>query len=192
MGFQHRREAEAFLEALKERFKKFGLRLHPDKTRLIEFGRFACERRRERGMARPETFDFLGFTHLCSRYRNGRFRVVRQTMRKRMCAKLRAVRTELRRRMHRSAPEVGYWLRTVLRGHIQYYGVPGNWYKLVAFRYELIRAWRWALHRRGQRGYMTWDRMDRLVNRWLIPVAIVHPYPDKRLRGRTQGRSRMR
>jgi len=182
VGFQHRREAEAFLTALGRRFAKFGLDLHPDKTRLIEFGPFAAANRRKRGLGKPETFDFLGFTHICGTKRsNGRFTVLRQTMRKRLTAKLAEVKAELRRRMHDPVPEVGKWLGSVVAGHARYYGVPTNSLALVRFRYRVGWLWHRALCRRSQCGRITWSRMRRLIARYLPMARICHPYPLRRL-----------
>jgi group II intron reverse transcriptase/maturase len=182
VGFQHRGEAERFLSALRQRFAKFGLELHPEKTRLIEFGRFAAANRRKRGLGKPETFDFLGFTHICGSQRsNGRFRVLRQTMRKRLTAKLAGVKAELKRRMHDPVPEVGRWLRSVVRGHVRYYGVPTNGRALARFRFRVAWLWHRALCRRSQRGRITWKRMNRLIARYLPMARICHPYPLRRL-----------
>lgn len=182
VGFQHCREAQRFLAALRQRFAKFGLALHPDKTRLIEFGPFAAERRRKRGLGKPETFDFLGFTHICGTKRsNGRFTVLRQTMRKRLTAKLVEVKAELRRRMHAPVPEVGRWLRSVVEGHFRYYGVPMNSRALDTFRFQVVWHWHRAMCRRSQRGRVRWDRMLRLVARYLPRVRVYHPYPLRRL-----------
>ncbi len=182
MGFQHRADAERFLAKLRERFLKFNLELHPDKTRLIEFGRFAAENRRRRGEGRPETFDFLGFTHICGKTRKGWFTVLRQTMGQRMRKKLLELKQELRQRMHRPVPEVGAWLRAVLLGHYRYYGVPNNLNALSRFRYEVIRLWLRVLRRRSQRTRMTWERIGRLALRWLPNPRVMHPYPSQRLR----------
>ena len=192
VGFQHRWEAERFLVDLRERFVKFGLTLHPDKTRLLEFGRFAARDRRDRGDGKPPTFDFLGFTHICGRTRRGRFKVLRQTMRKRMTAKLKQVAAELRRRRHHPVPEVGKWLGAVVRGHIRYYGVPGNGPALTAFRFAIGRLWYRALRRRSQNDRSTWKRVQRLIARYIPSVRICHPYPDQRLRVTTRGRSPVR
>jgi RNA-directed DNA polymerase len=182
VGFQHRAEAERFLAALRQRFAKFGLELHPDKTRLIEFGPWATLNRRKRGLGKPETFDFLGFTHICGKKRsNGRFTVLRQTMRKRLMAKLAQVKAELRRRMHDPVPEVGKWLRSVVAGHFRYYGVPMNAPALGLFRYQVIWHWYRALCRRSQKRRITWERMKRLIARFLPPVRLCHPYPLRRL-----------
>lgn len=181
VGFEHERDAEAFLAALRERFAQFGLELHPDKTRILEFGRYAAEHRAARGLGKPETFDFLGFTHICAKTRNGRFRVQRQTMRKRLRAKLCEVKTELRRRLTQPIPEQGAYLRAVLLGHTRYYGVPGNSAALQGFRYLLRRLWRRTLRRRGQRRAMTWERLTPHVARWLPIPRICHPWPSQRL-----------
>lgn len=182
VGFQHREEAERFLSELRQRFAKFGLELHADKTRLIEFGSFAAENRNRRGQGKPETFDFLGFTHICAKKRsNGRFTVLRQTMRKRLQAKLNALKYELRQRLHDPVPVVGKWLRSVLVGHMRYYGVPMNGNALTLFRYRLVWLWYRALGRRSQKSRTTWERMRRLATRWLPPVRIFHPYPLRRL-----------
>src|SRR5215470_9317566 len=181
VGFQHRAEAERFLAELRERFAKFGLELHSEKTRLLEFGPFAAERRQRAGQEKPETFNFLGFTHICGKKRNGRFTVVRQTIRRRLQAKLGEVKAELRRRMHAPVPQVGAWLGTVVRGHIQYYGVPMNGPAIVRFRFLVGRLWHRALGRRSQTGHVSWERMRRLVERWLPPARVCHPYPLRRL-----------
>jgi group II intron reverse transcriptase/maturase len=182
VGFQHRPEAERFLAELRQRFAKFGLELHADKTRLIEFGPFAVHNRRRRGQGKPETFDFLGFTHICAKKRsNGMFTVIRQTMRKRLQAKLAAVKHELRRRLHDPVPEVGRWLRSVLLGHMRYYGVPMNAPALYTFRYYVIWYWHRALRRRSHKTRVTWARMYRYVACWLPPVRTYHPYPLRRL-----------
>jgi len=192
VGFQHRDEAERFMAELRERFAKFGLKLHSDKTRLIEFGRFADPNRRGRGAGKPETFDFLGFTHCCAKTRAGKFTVLRRTMRTRLRAKLKEVKTELRRRMHDPVPEQGAYLRSVLRGHFRYYGVPLNGPALQAFLYSVGRIWCRTLRRRSQRHRLNWTRMRRLIHRWFPSPRICHPYPLVRLGVVTQGRSRMR
>ncbi len=192
VGFEHRAEAERFLTELKERFLKFGLELHSEKTRLIEFGRFAAERRWKRGEGRPETFDFLGLTHLCGKTRGGRFTVIRQTMAKRLKAKLKAVSAVLWRRLHDPVPALGAYLRAVMLGHMQYYAVPSNIRAIQRFRYGLVRLWRQVLSRRSQRSRVTWERMTALHQRWIPPARICHVYPEQRVRVMTQGRSRMR
>ena len=181
MGFQHRAEATRFLEALKERLSKFGLEVHPDKTRLIEFGRFAESDRRQRGEGKPETFDFLGFTHMCGKFRkNGAFTVRRQTSAKKMRAKLKAIKEQLQRRRHEPTVIVGAWLRSVVQGYFNYHAVPGNSPRLRAFRYAVARLWWSVLRRRGSRRGANWDRVGRLVARWLPPVRILHPHPRER------------
>ena len=192
IGFQHRVDAERFRRDLMERFQKFNLELNADKSRLVEFGRFAASDRRRRGEGKPETFNFLGFTHICGKTRKGKFTVVRQTMRHRLRAKLKELRLQLRRRLHDPVPEVGQWLRSVIAGHFRYYGVPGNGPALRSFRDEVIRGWFRTLRRRSQRTRLSWERMDRLVTRWLPSPRIQHPYPDQRLLVTTRGRSQVR
>jgi group II intron reverse transcriptase/maturase len=182
IGFQHEREAKQCLAEMRERFGKFKLELHPDKTRLIEFGRFAASGRKRRGGGKPETFDFLGFTHICGKARKtGWFFVFRRTMRKRLQRKVREIKDELYKRRHLPIQEVGRWLRSVLTGHYRYYGVPHNSRRLSAFRYYILRAWRRALRRRSQKDRSSWARMDRLAKRWLPSPRIQHPYPAERL-----------
>ena len=182
LGFQYKSDAERFWKELAERFRKFQLELHPEKTRLLEFGRFAAENRKRRGQRKPVTFNFLGFTHICGKRRsNGRFTVLRQTMRQRLQAKLSEVKAELRRRMHDPIPEVGKWLRSVVGGHVRYYGVPMNNQALHLFRFQVGRHWHRALARRSQTGRVHWDRMQRLIDRWLPPPRVCHPYPLRRL-----------
>jgi RNA-directed DNA polymerase len=182
LGFQVKSDAERFWAELTERFRKFALELHPKKTRLLEFGPFAAANRKQRGEGKPETFNFLGFTHICGKKRsNGMFTVVRQTMRKRLQAKLSAVKTELRRRLHHPIPDMGQWLRSVVSGHSRYYGVPMNAPALHIFRFQVGWLWHRALSRRSQNGRILWDRMRRLINRWLPPVRIYHDYPLRRM-----------
>jgi hypothetical protein len=182
VGFQSKTKAEAFLVALRERLTRFGLELHPDKTRLIEFGPFADHNRRGRGQGKPETFNFLGFTHIRSRKRsNGRFTVLRQTQRSRLQGKPAEVKAELKRRMHDPVPELGQWLGSVLRGHVQYYGVPMNATALNLFRFQVARLWYRTLCRRSQKGRVLWQRMKRLIERYLPPARICHPYPLRRM-----------
>ena len=192
VGFEHREEAARFLAELRERFARFGLALHSDKTRLIEFGRNANRNRRDRGAGKPETFNFLGFTHTCSRTRKGQFTVLRETMRSKWQAKLQDVTSELRRRLHAPIPEQGAYVRSVLLGHTRYYGVPRNAPRLSAFRFALVRRWHAALRRRSQTARVSWARMTRLSTRWLPVPRICHPYPNQRLAWGTQGGSRMR
>jgi group II intron reverse transcriptase/maturase len=192
LGFEHRDDAERFWADLRERLARFALELHPDKTRLIEFGRFAAERRRARGAGKPETFEFLGFTHICAKSRSGRFKLKRVTSKKRMRAKLREVKAELRRRWHQPIPDQGRWLGAVVRGHLNYYAVPDNGEALEAFRTQVTRHWRQVLRRRSQRTRLDWTRMSRLASRWLPPARIRHPWPDARFDVHTQGRSPVR
>ena len=191
-GFEHREDAERFLHDLRERFAKFALELHPEKTRLIEFGRHAALDRQRRGDGRPETFDFLGFTHICAKTKRGRFKLKRITITKRMRAKLQEVKEELKRRRHLPVPEQGQWLASVVQGHLNYYAVPDNIDAVAAFRTQVARHWYRALRRRSQRNRLDWKRMNRLVVRWLPRVRILHPWPDERFDARTQGRSPVR
>ncbi len=181
LGFQVKADAERFRAELAGRLAQFGLELHPDKTRLLEFGPYADRSRRRRGQGKPETFDFLGFTHICGKKRNGRFTVVRHTMRTRMRAKLKAVKAELRRRRHQPIPDVGRWLHSVVGGHMRYYAVPMNSRAIAAFRTQVAWYWWRTLGRRSQNGRVTWARMKPLVERWLPPARIHHPYPLRRL-----------
>ena len=185
VGFEHREEAEQFLGELRDRLRKFNLELHANKTRLIEFGRNAARNRAARGEGKPETFDFLGFTHICGKTRKGGSTVFRQTMRKRVQAKLKEIKQELRRRLHTLIPEVGGWLRSVVVGHCRYYGVPMNYRALNNFRNQVVWLWRRALARRSQKGYITWERMTRLTREWLPNPRIYHPWPSQRLVVRT-------
>jgi hypothetical protein len=180
LGFQFETDARQFWADLAEQFAKFGLELHPDKTRLLEFGRAAAGNRKRNGRGKPENFDFLGFTHVCSRNRKGQFEVLRLTSQKRVRRKLKEILIELKRRLHDPVPEVGKWLASVLRGHFNYYGVPFNMRALASLRYHV--TWRWwrALRRRSQKARLTWARMQRLVLRYLPHARIMHPYPNKR------------
>ena len=180
VGFEHEQDAQGFLADLRERFAKFGLELHPDKTRLIEFGRFAAKNRQARGVGKPETFDFLGFTHICATMRDGRFWVRRITISKRMRAKLREVKDQLKRRRHQPVPEQGRWLASVVRGHRAYYAVPGNRAAVATFRTQVTKLWHEALERRSQRTRINWTRMNGLAIRWLPPARVVHPFPETR------------
>jgi RNA-directed DNA polymerase len=191
-GFEHQGDAERFLADLRERFAKFALELHPGKTRLIEFGRHAARRRKARGLGKPETFDFLGFTHICGKTRDGRFGLRRVTVSKRMRAKLAEVKDQLLRNRHQPVPEQGRWLASVVRGHCAYYAVPGNSEAIRAFRTQAARHWYRALRRRSQRTRLNWERMDRLATRWLPQARIRHPWPSVRFDARTQGRSPVR
>jgi RNA-directed DNA polymerase len=178
LGFQHRREAERFLKQLQKRLADYGLGLHSDKTRLIQFGRFAAEDRKREGKGKPETFDFLGFTHICGTiYKSGKFTVHRTTVGKRMRAKLRSLGVELRRRMQQPIEETGKWLTQVVRGYYQYHAVPGNLSRLNTFRQELARYWRFTLGRRSQRSLWTWERFTPLIDHYLPQPRVLHPYP---------------
>jgi RNA-directed DNA polymerase len=193
VGFQHRTDADRFLTELRDRLAKFRLELHPDKTRLIAFGRFALLDRRRRGQAgSPETFNFLGFTHICGQQFNGEFKVRRHTMRTRMTAKLHEVKAEMQSRRHQPISDQGRWLSAVVRGHNAYYGVPANYHAVDAFRTGVAKNWYRSLRRRGQRRPITWDRMRRLIARWLPTTRIVHPWPGQRLRVNTRGKSPVR
>jgi len=183
VGFQHRKEAERFREELGERLAKFGLKLHPEKTRLIEFGRFAMQNGKARRQGKPETFNFLGFTHCCGQTRKGTFTVIRKTMRVRMLKKLKVISQELQRRRHEPIPAQGRYVRAVVQGHINYYGVPFNSPAIHAFRHQVIRRWHQWLSRRSGRAYVTWERMKRYTARWVPPAVLVHPYPAARFGG---------
>lgn len=191
-GFEHQADAQRFLTDLRERLAKFGLELHPDKTRLIEFGRHAARRRAARGVGKPETFDFLGFTHLCGKTKTGRFWLRRITISKRMRKKLREVNDQLKRNRHRPIPVQGQWLRAVVQGHLAYYAVPGNTDAVAAFRTQVTRHWYKALRRRSQRTRTNWERMNRIAKRWLPPARVKHPFPNVRFDARTRGRSPVR
>jgi RNA-directed DNA polymerase len=180
VGFEREDDARRFLEAMRERLDKFALSLHPDKTRLIEFGRFAAANRARRGFGKPETFQFLGFTFICGKSRRGYFLVKRKTRRDRMRAKLRAVKQELRRRMHQSIPVQGKWLGQVVKGYFNYHAVPTNSRALSAFRFFVTDLWRQMLRRRSQKDRMTWERITRLADDWLPSPKILHPWPSAR------------
>ena len=192
VGFQHREAAEEFLGALRSRLRQFGLELHSEKTRLIEFGRYAAESRARRGLPKPETFAFLGFTHICGKTRSGKFLLLRHTMGKRLRAKLLAIKAALRRRLHHGIPAVGAWLRSILRGYFAYHAVPTNSTALGSFRDQVIRLWYRTLCRRSHRRRINWHRMRSLVDRWLPRSRILHPWPEVRFDVTTRGRSRMR
>jgi RNA-directed DNA polymerase len=180
MGFQYRTDAERFLRELRERLAKFGLELHADKTRLIEFGRFAAQNRKQRGEGKPETFTFLGFTHFCGQLTTGSFIVWRITAKKRMVAKLKALKAELQRRKHHRTTEVGAWLRKAVLGYYQYHAVPGNSTQLRIFSRRVGRLWRSVLVRRSQRAQVRWGRLFPLLQQWIPQPRILHPYPDAR------------
>jgi RNA-directed DNA polymerase len=180
VGFQHRAEAERFLADFRQRLAKFGWELQAEKTRLIEFGKWAQSHGQARGEGEPESFTFLGFRHSCGINGAGRFTIRRQTARKRLEAKLQQVKQTLRARMHEPVPKVGDWLRRVLNGFYQYHAVPGNWASLQKFRVRIGRYWRHVLRRRSQRGRITAAHMARLYDRWLTHPRLVHPYPSVR------------
>lgn len=192
VGFQHQDDAERFQRELRERLQKFSLELHPEKTRLIEFGKYAQERREERGERKPETFNFLGFTHICGKRRAGGFQLKRRTIGKRMRAKLRGVKLELRRREHLPIREQGKWLGAVVRGFFAYHAVPTNCQALRTFRREVSRQWLRTLRNRSQRDRTSWEQLRRLELRWLPQARIQHPWPNARFDVRTQGKSRVR
>ena len=189
LGFQHKHEAMRFLEELKRRFKKFSLEVHAEKTSLIEFGRYAAERRKERGVDKPETFDFLGFTHICSKSRLGKYSVLRKTSAKKMRNKLADLKITMRARMHWSIADLGKWLKSVIVGHCRYYGVPWNGKSLTQFRSEIIRMWCKSLRRRSQKHRISWERMSRIAKSWLPYPFICHPYPLERMRVNNRSRS---
>jgi len=180
VGFEHEADARRFWDDMRKRFKEFSLSLNPDKTRLIEFGRFAAERRARRGLGKPETFNFLGFTFICERNSRGQFLVKRTTRRDRMRATLRRIKEELRRRMHEPIPEQGAWLKQVVRGFFAYHAVPTNGPALRAFYYYVKRIWLRTLRRRSQKDRFSWQRMHGLAADWLPQPRILHPYPDRR------------
>ncbi len=193
VGFEHREDAERFWAELRDRLAKFGLGLNDEKTRLIEFGRYAARDRKARGLGKPETFRFLGFTHICAKTRkSGRFKLRRITDSKRVRTKLLAVKGEMARRMHQPIREQGRWLARVLQGHYNYYAVPDNIEALSAFRKGIIRQWLKTLRRRSQRHRLSWTRMRRLAERWLPQPRILHPWPEQRFAATTQGRSPVR
>ena len=180
VGFQYEAEARRFLDMMRERLQEFALQLHPDKTRLIEFGRFAADTRKRKGLGRPETFDFLGFTHICRKNRHGRFQIHRKSRRDRRWAKLKEIKAELQRRMHHPIPEQGKWLRQVLAGYYAYHAVPTNYRSISAFREQVTSLWKRTLRRRSQRHTLSWKRMRKLADDWLPPPRILHPWPRER------------
>jgi RNA-directed DNA polymerase len=180
VGFEHEGDARRFLDAMRARLEEFMLSLHPDKTRLIEFGRFAAVNRKRRGLGKPETFDFLGFTFICGKSRRGNFLLQRKTRRDRMRTKLQEIKLELRRRMHSPIPEQGRWLRQVVTGHFGYFAVPTNGRALNALRFYITDLWRRTLRRRSQRSGLTWDRTTKLTDHWLPKPQILHPWPQLR------------
>ena len=180
LGFQDAEEADRFLEDFRERLGKFGLELHPEKTRRIEFGRYAELNRKQRGEGKPETFDFLGFTHISGKNSKGYFTVKRRTIRKRLRAKLQEIKQQLPRRRHDPVAQTGEWLRSVVQGYFNYHAVPGNLESLGTFRERLIRLWRTQLRQRSQRYCLTWDRLRQLADRWLPQPRVLHPWPMQR------------
>src|ERR1700683_4942258 len=182
VGFNSKADADQFRAELTARMQKFHLELHPEKTRLLEFGPYAIDNRKRRGEGKPETLNFLGFTHICVTNRsNGRFTVLRQTIRQRLQTKLNEVKAELQRRMHAPIPEQGKWLRAVVGGHFRYYGVPMNKPALVLFRFQVAWLWQRSLSRRSQNGRVLWNRMRRLIPRWLSLPSVCPPYPLRRM-----------
>src|SRR5215204_5713278 len=180
IGFQHENDARRFLDEMRERLGKFALSLHPEKTRLIEFGRFAAERRGRRGLGKPETFNFLGFTFICGKTRSGKFQIKRKTRRDRMRAKLKMIKAEMWRRMHQPIPAQGKWLGRVVRGYFNYHAVPTNAHALHVFRHHVTDLWRRTLMQRSQKDGITWARMTQLVDDWLPKPIILHPWPSDR------------
>jgi RNA-directed DNA polymerase len=180
VGFEYEDDARRFLDAMRTRLEEFSLSLHPDKTRLIEFGRHAAAKRKRQGLGKPETFMFLGFTFICGKSRRGAFQLKRKTRRDRMRAKLLDIKEELRRRMHHPIPEQGKWLRQIVLGHLAYFAVPTNSRALSAFRHAVTDLWRRTLRRRSQKDGFTWDRMERLANDWLPKPRVLHPWPSVR------------
>jgi RNA-directed DNA polymerase len=180
VGFAHEVDARRFWNAMRKRFEEFALSLHPEKTRLIEFGRQAANRRERSGLGRPETFNFLGFTHICGRSRHGKFLLKRKSRRDRMRGKLTEIKEEMRRRMHQPIPEQGRWLAQVVRGYFAYHAVPTNSATIGAFRHHVVDLWRCSLSRRSQRGGITWQRIKRIAEDWLPKPKILHPWPQQR------------
>jgi group II intron reverse transcriptase/maturase len=180
VGFEREMDARRFLDAMRERFESFSLSLHPEKTRLIEFGRFAAANRKRRGLGKPETFNFLGFSFICGKSRRGKFLVKRKTRQDRMRAKLQAIKQELRRRMHQPIPVQGKWLGQVVKGYFNFHAVPTNSRALGVFRHRVTMLWRRVLQHRSHKAEMTWERMRKLVNDWLPRPRILHPWPSQR------------
>jgi hypothetical protein len=192
LGFQYESDARRLRIELDERLSNFGLELHPEKTRLVRFGRFASRDAALAGERGPGTFEFLGFTHMGAIMGNGRFQLVRRTSMRRMRVTLKSLRGELMRNRHRPIPEQGAWLRRVVQGYFQYYAVRWNTGRLCAFRTQLVRSWLHALRRRSQRQRITWRRMDALANRWLPLARVLHPWPEERFFANTRGKSPVR
>ena len=192
VGFERRSDAERFVDELRQRLQKFGLELHPQKTRIIEFGRFAACNRRAQGRSKPETFAFLGFTHICGTSKRGSYLILRHTIRERLRERLRQVKETIKRMMHRPIAEQGLYLKQVMNGFLNYFAVPTNSRAINAFYYNVAWYWCRALRRRGQISRLTWQRMARYIDLWLPPARIRHPLPDVRFSVRTQGRSPVR
>lgn len=180
IGFEHEADARRFLNMMRARFEAFGLTLHPEKTRLIEFGRYAAQNRVRRGLGKPETFNFLGFTLICGTSRRGKFLLKRKTRGDRMRAKLGEIKEELRRRRHLAIPKQGEWLGQVVAGFFAYHAVPTNIRALVAFRAHVVRLWMRTLRQRSQRDKTTWERCEKIANEWLPKPQILHPWPSER------------
>ena len=180
VGFEHEADGRRFLDMMRERLAEFALTLHPEKTRLITFGRLAAAQRAKLGLGKPETFDFLGFTHICGRTRQGRFQIRRKSRRDRRWAKLREIKDELRRRMLQPIPEQGRRLKLVITGYYAYHAVPTNFRSLHVFRKHVIRLWGRTLRRRSQKYALTWERMGTVADDWLPQPRILHPWPSIR------------
>jgi group II intron reverse transcriptase/maturase len=179
-GFEHEADARRFWDAMRARFEQFGLKLHGEKTRLLEFGRQAAAKRQRRGQGKPETFNFLGFTFICGKSRRGAFLLHRKTRCDRMRATLRDIKEGLRRRMHTSIPQQGRWLRAVVQGYLAYHAVPTNFRAVCTFRYRVVELWLRSLRRRSQKHSLTWERMVKLATDWLPDARILHPWPNQR------------
>ncbi len=189
-GFEHEFDAKQFLHDMRERLQMFGLNLHPDKTRLIRFGRYAVRNRKRRGESKPETFDFLGFTHYCTKTRKGSdFIIGRKTIKKRLRESLKKVKVELRRRWHDPIPQTGRWIKRLLQGHLNYFGVSGNQRSLWFYFNAVRRLWLHRLRRRCQRGFISWATFQRLTDRFFPRIRVTHPYPRHRFDARTRRRS---
>jgi group II intron reverse transcriptase/maturase len=179
-GFEREADARRFWDAMRQRFEQFALELHADKTRLLEFGRFAAPSRKKRGLGKPETFTFLGFIFICGKSMRGAFQLQRKSRGDRMRATLKEIKAQLRRRMHDPIPSQGRWLRSVVQGYFAYHAVPTNTRAIGAFRYHVTDLWRRTLRRRSQKDAMTWERMTKLAAAWLPSPRILHPWPDQR------------
>ncbi len=180
VGFEHEDDGRRFWDEMRARLQEYALTLHPEKTRLIEFGRHAAAKREKRGLGKPETFNFLGFTFICGKSRRGTFLIQRKSRRDRMQAKLKEIKDEMRRRMHQPIPEQGAWLKQVVTGFFAYHAVPTNARALEAFRYHVTDLWRRSLRRRSQKDHMSWKRITKLANDWLPTAQILHPWPEQR------------